>query len=72
MQINLIAPPLYVVTTQTLERSDGIQKLTEVIEKIRLSIEKNGGVFAIKMPVCIYEVESMFISSLLFLLLLFD
>lgn len=49
IKINLIAPPLYVVTTQTLERSDGIQKLTEVIEKIRLSIEKNGGVFAIKM-----------------------
>jgi translation initiation factor 2 subunit 1 len=49
IKINLIAPPLYVMTTQTLERSDGMQKLTEALEQIKVSIEKNGGVFTIKM-----------------------
>lgn len=49
IKINLIAPPLYVITTQTLERTDGIQKLTEALEQIKLSIEKSGGVFTIKM-----------------------
>ena len=53
MQINLIAPPLYVITTNTLERTDGLTKLNEVLEQIKKVIEDNGGVFTIKMPVCL-------------------
>ena len=52
VQINLIAPPLYVITTNTLERADGLTKLNEVLEKIKKVIEANGGVFTIKMAVC--------------------
>lgn len=48
VKINLIAPPLYVMTTQTLERADGLTLLTQAIEKIKASIEETGGVFNIK------------------------
>lgn len=72
MQINLIAPPLYVMTTQTLERSDGMQKLTEALEHIKLSIEKSGGVFTIKMQVgdtCFRLFYSLFEVSVRFLVI---
>jgi len=41
-----------VITTNTLERTDGLTKLTEVLEQIKKVIEANGGVFTIKMAVC--------------------
>lgn len=49
VRINLIAPPLYVVTTQTLERIEGLAKLNAALEKIKFTIEKAGGVFNVKM-----------------------
>lgn len=48
IKINLIAPPLYVMTTQTLERADGLTLLTQAIEKIKECIEECGGVFNLK------------------------
>ena len=50
-QINLIAPPTYVVTTQTLERQDGLAKLNAALAVIKQSIEDSNGVFAIKLAV---------------------
>ena len=50
-QINLIAPPTYVVTTQTLERQDGLAKLNAALAVIKQSIEDSNGVFAIKQAV---------------------
>ena len=50
-QINLIAPPLYVVTTQTLERTDGLEALNKAIGAIKLSIEDAGGMFNIQLQV---------------------
>ena len=52
LQINLIAPPLFVVTTQTLERTEGLAKLTAAIGRIKGAIEESNGVFNIKMAVC--------------------
>lgn len=49
IKINLIAPPQYVVTTQTLDRVEGVAKLNMAIEKIRESIEKSNGAFNIMM-----------------------
>nr|CAG4648072.1 EOG090X09RW [Moina brachiata]SVE93130.1 EOG090X09RW [Moina brachiata] len=49
IRINLIAPPLYVVTTQTPERQDGLKALENAIEKVREVIEDLGGVFKIQM-----------------------
>jgi len=41
-----------VITTNTLERADGLTKLTEVLDQIKMVIEENSGVFTIKMAVC--------------------
>ena len=50
-QINLIAPPSYVVTTQTLERAEGLDKLKEALDVIKETIEKAQGQFTITMQV---------------------
>lgn len=49
VKINLIAPPLYVVTATCLDRNEGLAALRNVIEKIKLGIEKHRGIFKIKM-----------------------
>lgn len=53
IKINLIAPPLYVMTTSTPERNDGLKALNDAIEKISETINKLGGVFNVQMAVCI-------------------
>lgn len=49
IKINLIAPPLYVMTTQTLERAEGLAKLNAAMAKIKDTIDDAGGVFNIQM-----------------------
>ena len=51
IKINLIAPPQYVMTTTTLDRTEGIAKLNTAIQVIRESIEESEGHFNIKMEV---------------------
>lgn len=51
IKINLIAPPLYVMTTSTPERADGLKVLESSIEKIQETITKLGGVFHVQMAV---------------------
>lgn len=51
-QINLIAPPTYVMTTTTLEKEGGIAALQEANELIKSNIEASKGTFKIKMEVC--------------------
>ncbi|XP_019878390.1 eukaryotic translation initiation factor 2 subunit 1-like [Aethina tumida] len=49
IKINLIAPPLYVVTTSTPEKAEGLNILNVAIEAIRTKIGELGGVFKIQM-----------------------
>jgi len=49
IKINLIAPPLYVMTTSTPEKVDGLKALEGAIEKINETINKLGGVFKVQM-----------------------
>lgn len=50
--MNLIAPPVYVVTTQTLDKQQGIAKLKEVNDKIKeVILKEDGGVFSVKSEV---------------------
>nr|CAG4641033.1 EOG090X09RW [Eulimnadia texana] len=49
IKINLIAPPLYVMTTQTPEKQDGLKALGTAIEKIQEVIKSLGGNFNIQM-----------------------
>lgn len=47
VKINLIAPPLYVVTTSTPEKQEGIALLEEATKRIEEVIKKLGGSFNI-------------------------
>ncbi|XP_058801561.1 eukaryotic translation initiation factor 2 subunit 1 [Phymastichus coffea] len=49
IKINLIAPPLYVMTTSTPEKTDGLQALNDAIEVIREKITSMGGHFDVQM-----------------------
>ncbi|XP_035730234.1 eukaryotic translation initiation factor 2 subunit 1-like [Vespa mandarinia] len=49
IKINLIAPPLYVMTTSTPEKQDGLKALSDAIEVIQEKITFLGGVFNIQM-----------------------
>lgn len=48
IKINLIAPPGYVVTAQTMDRDKGLEKLNEALKKIEDSIKAAGGMFTIQ------------------------
>jgi hypothetical protein len=51
-QINLIAPPLYVMTTNTLEKTEGLALLAKAIAVIKDTIEADsGGVFNVQSAV---------------------
>src|SRR5687767_756601 len=47
-QINLIAPPLYVMTTTTMERSEGLELLNRAIAQVEQTIKAAGGVFNVQ------------------------
>ncbi|XP_012282050.1 eukaryotic translation initiation factor 2 subunit 1 [Orussus abietinus] len=49
IKINLIAPPLYVMTTSTAEKQDGLKALNDAIEVIQEKITSLGGVFNMQM-----------------------
>ncbi|XP_066590483.1 eukaryotic translation initiation factor 2 subunit 1 [Prorops nasuta] len=49
IKINLIAPPLYVMTTSTPEKQDGLKLLNDAIGVIEEKITSLGGVFNIQM-----------------------
>uniref|UniRef100_A0A4W4FNF9 Eukaryotic translation initiation factor 2 subunit 1 n=1 Tax=Electrophorus electricus TaxID=8005 RepID=A0A4W4FNF9_ELEEL len=48
-QINLIAPPRYVMTTTTLDRTEGLSMLNQAMAIIKEKIEEKRGVFNIQM-----------------------
>ncbi|CAL8100274.1 unnamed protein product [Calicophoron daubneyi] len=48
IRIHLIAPPLYVLTAQTMEWSEGLEQLNRVLEAIKQSIESQGGTFKVQ------------------------
>ncbi|CAK9811230.1 Eukaryotic translation initiation factor 2 subunit 1 [Anthophora plagiata] len=49
IKINLIAPPLYVMTTSTPEKQDGLKALNDAIDVIQNKITSLGGVFNVQM-----------------------
>lgn len=51
IKINLIAPPLYVVTTTTMDKEKGLEVLQEALNKIESSIKNSGGIFNIQTAV---------------------
>lgn len=61
LQINLIAPPRYVMTTTTLERTEGLSVLNQAMAAIKEKIEEKRGVFNIQMEVMKHTVFYEFI-----------
>ncbi|CAB1331206.1 unnamed protein product [Coregonus sp. 'balchen'] len=49
IKINLIAPPRYVMTTTTMERTEGLSVLNQAMAAIKEKIEEKRGVFNIQM-----------------------
>lgn len=66
IRINLIAPPLYVMTTQTTEKQDGLKALEGAIECVREKIVSYGGNLSVKMApkVCIICISKFLLESL--------
>ena len=48
IKINLIAPPLYVMTTSTPEKADGLKLMDEAWKAIETKIKEAGGQFSMK------------------------
>lgn len=51
LKINLIAPPLYVLTTQTLEKEQGLKLLQDALDLIEEKIKTYGGIFNVQQAV---------------------
>ncbi|XP_065211474.1 eukaryotic translation initiation factor 2 subunit 1-like [Planococcus citri] len=49
IKINLIAPPIYVMTTATPEKAEGLKALQTACDEIQKAIQQYNGVFQIKM-----------------------
>lgn len=58
-QINLIAPPRYVMTTTTLERTEGLSVLHQAMTTIKERIEEKRGVFNVQMEVRHFRASEM-------------
>lgn len=58
IKINLISPPLYVMTTNTTEKQQGLTALQAAIEQVESTIKGFGGILSIKMaPKIVTDVE---------------
>lgn len=49
IQIKLIAPPLYVLLTQSMSKDAGIAALNGAVESVKAEIESRGGTYSLKM-----------------------
>ena len=66
VKVKLIAPPMYVMTTNTLDKPKGIQMLKDAIEVIRTEILKRDGTMCIKMePKVVSVVEERELSLMM-------
>ncbi|KAK0527103.1 hypothetical protein OC835_005086 [Tilletia horrida] len=66
IKVKLVAPPLYVVTTQTTDKSGGLTLLEQAIESVGEKIRGAGGDLNIKMkPKAVSEVEDQELAQLM-------
>ncbi|KAE8250684.1 hypothetical protein A4X13_0g4490 [Tilletia indica] len=66
IKVKLVAPPLYVVLTQTTDKSGGLALLEQAIEKVAEKIKGAGGDINIKMkPKAVSEVEDQELAQLM-------
>jgi len=64
VQMKLVAPPLYVLTTQTLDKAKGIQVLNDAIEVAEQTIKSHKGNFKVKeAPRTVSERDDLLLQS---------
>lgn len=66
VKVKLVAAPLFVLTSVSLDKQKAIDRLTEAIEAIRESIEKSGGHLDVKMaPKTVNETDEAELAKLM-------
>ncbi|KAL4980778.1 translation initiation factor 2, alpha subunit [Aspergillus desertorum] len=66
IKVKLVAPPLYVLTSQCLDKTHGIKMLEEAIERIETTIKASGGGCTIKMaPKAVTEHDDAALQELM-------
>ncbi|CAG8653683.1 11223_t:CDS:2 [Funneliformis mosseae] len=66
IKVKLVAPPLYVMITNALDKNLGIQTLEKAITAIHETIEKSGGVLTVKMkPRAVSETDDIELAALM-------
>lgn len=66
MKVKLVSPPLYVLTSQCLDKSLGISRLEQAIVDIRTSIDAAGGKLTVKMePKAVTETDDAELQALM-------
>ncbi|KAJ5692937.1 Eukaryotic translation initiation factor 2 subunit alpha [Penicillium macrosclerotiorum] len=66
IKVKLVAPPLYVLTNQSLDKNQGIQMLEVAIEKIAAKIKEAGGNCTVKMaPKAVTEHDDAILQELM-------
>ncbi|KAH7097735.1 eukaryotic translation initiation factor 2 subunit alpha [Auriculariales sp. MPI-PUGE-AT-0066] len=66
IKAKLVAPPLYVLTTNATDKSGAVERLERAIEMIQSSIEEEGGDLVVKMkPKAVSESEEMDLANLM-------
>lgn len=66
IKVKLVAPPLYVLTSQCLDKTMGIKLLEEAIEKIQVNIKEAGGGCIVKMaPKAVTEHDDAALQELM-------
>lgn len=66
VKVKLVSPPLYVLTSQTLDKNVGIQVLEDAIKEINTSITSAGGLCQVKMaPKAVTENDDAELQALM-------
>ncbi|KAL4736314.1 translation initiation factor 2, alpha subunit [Aspergillus similis] len=66
IKVKLVAPPLYVLTSQCLDKTHGIKMLEEAIERIEATIKASGGGCTVKMaPKAVTEHDDAALQELM-------
>ncbi|OJJ44405.1 hypothetical protein ASPZODRAFT_786189 [Penicilliopsis zonata CBS 506.65] len=66
IKVKLVAPPLYVLTSQCLDKTVGIQMLEEAIQRVEAKIKESGGACSVKMaPKAVTEHDDAALQELM-------
>lgn len=54
IKIRLVAPPLYVITTNSTDKNGGVDLMEKALQVIDEKITESGGEMSVKMKVCLF------------------